>query len=108
MNILQGAESRVNIALYFSNIDMFGLSKAKVYKAAGFNRPSELDVVDIRFKTPSLMIVGPYKASGRILLLPLSGQGKSSMILGTQGDINFWHFFNLHLLHLLNQTMCTF
>jgi hypothetical protein len=86
MSIVQGENSRVNIALYFTNIDMFGLSKARAYKASGFNRIEDLDTIDIRFKTPSLMVKGPYRASGRILLLPLKGEGLTTMILGTSAS----------------------
>lgn len=82
MNLLQGADSKVNIALYFNDIDLFGLSKAKVYKASGFNEISKLNTIDIRFSTPQLMIVGPYKANGRILVLPIKGNGTSHIILG--------------------------
>ncbi|KAG5681946.1 hypothetical protein PVAND_011347 [Polypedilum vanderplanki] len=82
MSLVQGAESsRVKIALHFNNIDMLGLSKAEVYKASGFNKASDLDMIEIRFKTPKLMIVGPYKANGRIVLLPLIGAGYSTLML---------------------------
>lgn len=82
MNLVQGPESKVNIVLNFMNIEMRGISKAKVYKASGFNEPSKLNMIDFRFKTPKLMIDGPYTSKGRILVLPIVGNGTSHMDLG--------------------------
>lgn len=83
MNLVQGPESKVNIVLNFMNIEMRGLSKATVYKASGFNEASKLDSIDLRFKTPRLTISGPYTSNGRILVLPIVGNGTSYMQLGT-------------------------
>lgn len=82
MNLIQGGDNKVNIALYFNDIDFMGLSKAKVYKVAGFNEPSKLDFIEIRFVTPAFTLVGPYKSSGRILLLPINGHGITNIMLG--------------------------
>lgn len=93
MNLVQGPESKVNIALNFTNIQMRGLSKAKVYKASGFNEPSKLDIIDFRFKTPKLMIDGPYTSKGRILVLPIVGNGISHMQLGMLEFFKGWKIF---------------
>lgn len=81
LNLVQGPESKVNINLNFMNILLGGISKAKVYKVSGFNEVSKLDYIDIRFKTPKLTIDGPYKSNGRILVLPIVGNGISHMEL---------------------------
>lgn len=90
MNLVQGPESKVNIALNFMDIEMSGLSKAKVYKASGFNEPSKLDFIDFRFKTPRLVIDGPYRSKGRILVLPIIGNGTSHMQLGMLRFFMYW------------------
>jgi hypothetical protein len=82
MNLVQGPESKVNIEVNFMNIEMSGLSKAIFYKASGFSEPSKLNSIDIRFKTPKLMINGPYRSKGRILVLPIIGNGTCNMQLG--------------------------
>jgi Haemolymph juvenile hormone binding protein (JHBP) len=84
LNLLQGAESKVNIALKFHDIDMHGLSKAKVYRASGFNEISKLNVIDIRFFTKKLIIKGPYEIDGKVILLPIVGKGNSVLSLGKQ------------------------
>lgn len=81
LNLVQGSGHRVNIELYFNEIDILGLSNATAYKASGFDQvPSEF--VDFRFLIPMLMIKGPYKVNGQILFLPLNGRGESQLILG--------------------------
>lgn len=82
LSLVQGAEKKVNINLNFMDIDMSGLKNAIAYKASGFNEISKLDYVDIRFKIPKLTIDGPYKSSGRILVLPIVGDGICHMELG--------------------------
>lgn len=64
------------------DIKLGGISKAQVYKASGFNEISKLNHIDIRFKTPKLTIDGPYKSDGRILLLPIVGEGIAHLELG--------------------------
>ncbi|CRK98039.1 CLUMA_CG011408, isoform A [Clunio marinus] len=81
MDLIQGEKSPVNIALHFRDITFSGLSKAKVYKATGFSRNPQGDKIDIRFKAPKIAIQGPYKSKGRVLLLPVSGNGFCNMTL---------------------------
>lgn len=38
---------------------------------------------EIKLKGPVLYLVGAYKISGRVLILPVQGEGKSNMTLGT-------------------------
>lgn len=93
MNLIQGPESKVSITLNFMDIEMRGLSKAIVYKASGFNEPSKLNFIDFRFKTPKLMIDGPYSAKGLIIILPLNGNGTSHMHLGMSKFPSFENYF---------------
>lgn len=72
----------MNIALHFTDVKLGGLSKAKVYKANGFNEISKMDYVDIRLKIPKFTIDGPYTSKGRILVLPIQGNGTSHLSLG--------------------------
>ena len=73
----------MNIELYFTEIDILGMSKATAYKVSGFDEiPSEF--VDFRFTIPMFMIEGPYKVNGQISFLPLNGQGHSQLVLGME------------------------
>lgn len=70
----------VTVNAKFVNLDLSGLSNAKVYKVSGFNENS--NTVEIRFKTPKATCASPYKISGRILVFPVSGEGDSKLIFG--------------------------
>lgn len=82
IDLVQGGKSPVNIALNFRNISFVGLAQAKVYKVGGFNRNPQGDKLDIRFRTPKVSILGPYKILGRVLVLPIQGDGMCNMTLG--------------------------
>ena len=81
MSIIQGAESPINIVLDFKDVSLGGLSKATAYKASGF-RKNDVLKLDIRFKSPVLTLSGPYKINGRVLVLPIQGNGLSNITLG--------------------------
>lgn len=82
MDLEQGDQSPVNIKLNFRNITFTGLSIAKVYKVSGFNENPQGDKLDIRFKTPKITIAGPYKVLGKVLILPIQGDGTCNLTLG--------------------------
>jgi hypothetical protein len=82
MYIGQGKNNPVNIGLNFTNIDLTGLSNATFYKVMGFNSNPEGDKLDIRFKSPKVTISGPYKINGKVLILPIQGNGKTNLTLG--------------------------
>lgn len=82
MDLEQDEKSPVNIKLNFRNINLTGMSTSRVYKLSGFNRNPQSDKIELRFKTPKLQIMGPYRTEGKILLLPISGNGICNMTLG--------------------------
>jgi hypothetical protein len=79
LNVTQDA-GPITIAAQFKNLDLLGLSKAKVYHISGFSEGSKK--VEIRFKTPLASCVSPYKVAGRILIIPINGEGNSKLIFG--------------------------
>lgn len=42
----------------------------------------------LNVKGPALYLVGPYKISGRVLVLPIQGEGNSNITLGNGLNIN--------------------
>ncbi|XP_030565909.1 protein takeout-like [Drosophila novamexicana] len=80
MNIKQGAESPVNIDLTFKDNQLLGISTMKFRKVKGFGK----DIAkkhEILFNAGKLSLVGPYNIKGKVLILPISGTGKSNMTL---------------------------
>lgn len=66
----------MQIDLKFRNVELLGLSKARVYKVSGFKRDPHSNKVEFHFKTPLASLVGPYSVNGKILFLPIYGDGK--------------------------------
>lgn len=106
ISIKQGAESPVNIELKFTDVDLIGLSNCRFQKLKQVDRTNRsLKIVGklewkinifwnysgfqanpagkyyLNVKGPVLYLVGPYKISGRVLVLPIQGEGKSNITL---------------------------
>ena len=91
MDIVQGRDSPINIILNFKNIDFIGSNLAKVKSVNGFvENPTKMDM---NFKAPVLSLVGPYKINGKVLILPIQGDGHSNITIRKyfkfHGMINF-------------------
>lgn len=96
MDLLQDSTA-IALNANFRNLDMTGLSKAKVYNVSGFSRDAEQEKLAISFKTPLASFTGPYKVRGRILILPINGEG---IIKLNFSENKFYSKLN----HKLNQT----
>lgn len=80
LSIKQGADNPVNIDLTFSKNKLYGISTGKALKVKGYGeKPDGYHEIQLSFKQISL--VGNYRIGGRILILPINGQGKSNMTL---------------------------
>uniref|UniRef100_A0A1L8DPW8 Putative hemolymph juvenile hormone binding protein n=1 Tax=Nyssomyia neivai TaxID=330878 RepID=A0A1L8DPW8_9DIPT len=77
VDIRQNTDSPVNINLFFRDIILKGLSQLKVYKMQGFEQNPRK--IEMRAKLDKLVLNANYKAKGRILLLPINGEGKCNL-----------------------------
>ena len=83
LNIIQGGgSSQVKLNIDLKDTKMYGISNAAYYKANGFKKDPEGNKLEIKIKIPLLQIVGNYKASGQILILPIQGNGQANITLG--------------------------
>ncbi|KAM7362285.1 protein takeout-like [Cochliomyia hominivorax] len=76
----QGAESPVNIELTFTNSNINGLSQAKTTKVKGFGK----DITkkhELTLHVEKVELVGDYQVNGKILVLPITGTGKSNITM---------------------------
>lgn len=85
MTVVQEA-GPVTLKAKFRDLDLRGLSKAVVYKVSGFDKEPGNSKLEIRLKTPLASAVGPYKVDGRVLVLPIGGEG---IIKLNFGEFNF-------------------
>ncbi|ALC46905.1 to, partial [Drosophila busckii] len=80
MNINQGADSPVNIDLTFTNNNLLGIGDITFIGVKGFGKNIDKKH-ELKFKVPRLSLVGPYDIKGKVLILPISGSGKSNMTM---------------------------
>lgn len=79
MDIVQGGDGPINIVLNFKNVDLTGLAQSTVKKANGFTAdPTKMELAVL---VPVASLVGGYKINGKVLILPIQGEGKSNMTM---------------------------
>ncbi|XP_055850815.1 protein takeout-like [Episyrphus balteatus] len=80
ISINQGKESPVNIDLRFQNSELTGIKDAKVLHVKGFGKEIN-GVHEITLGTDSVTLFGDYTIKGKVLILPVSGNGKSNITM---------------------------
>lgn len=76
-----GGTGQVKLSIDLKNTNMYGLSNGQYYNVNGFKKDPE-GVLEIKIKIPLYQIIGTYKASGQILILPIQGNGQANITLG--------------------------
>lgn len=87
LTILQGEASPVNVDLSFKDNYMYGLKNARFHKIDGFQENPN-GKYEFRYKAPRIDLAGPYKISGKVLILPIQGEGQSNISI-VDPDITF-------------------
>ena len=81
LDIEQGGNHSVQISLKLRKVHLIGLSKAKVYKISGFQSDPNKMKLEIKMKSPLGVVKGPYKINGKVLVLPIQGNGTVTLEL---------------------------
>lgn len=81
INIAQGEASPVSIQLDLFEQDLIGLSDVKVQSVRGFEKIPDGQVFSVNATVKQVKLLGDYKINGRVLVLPIQGQGKSNLTL---------------------------
>ncbi|NJI29826.1 JHBP domain-containing protein, partial [Aeromonas veronii] len=88
MDIVQG-EGPVNIVLNFKNVDITGFSDVIVKKAKGIT--ANPNVMEMNLVIPMASLVGSYKIKGKVLILPIQGEGTSNMTMANCDFLMKWN-----------------
>lgn len=87
MDIIQG-DGPINIELNFKKVNLLGFQHAQVKKASGFTaNPTKMDM---NVLVPVASLVGGYKINGKVLILPIQGEGSSNMTMVNCGITLKW------------------
>uniref|UniRef100_A0A1B0CZX6 Uncharacterized protein n=1 Tax=Phlebotomus papatasi TaxID=29031 RepID=A0A1B0CZX6_PHLPP len=81
IKITQEHESPVNINLVLSNTDIIGLRNVEVTKVKGFEKDPTNVLFEAEAALKQVALLGRYKIDGRVLILPIQGNGKSNLTL---------------------------
>lgn len=79
MNINQGNGGPVSIKISFRDFDLGGLSGIKFTKISGFGKDFNRTKLQFDYVYPTMSIQGPYKLDGKVLVLPVQGDGLANM-----------------------------
>jgi len=81
MDIIQGGNSQIAIQLHLRDLDFHGLSTAIVNKTIGFGKNPRTSKFEVHARIPRLQLIAKYKIDGRVLILPITGNGPSNLTL---------------------------
>lgn len=75
IGIDQGGDSSrpVVLKLELHNASVFGFSGVKFDLIQGLGRNIDKSKVEIKYTQPLFQLIGPYKAQGKVLVLPVQG-----------------------------------
>uniref|UniRef100_A0A182TNZ6 Uncharacterized protein n=1 Tax=Anopheles melas TaxID=34690 RepID=A0A182TNZ6_9DIPT len=78
MDIVQG-DGPINIVLNFKKVDLSGFREAQIKKINGFtSNPTKMEM---NLLVPVASLVGGYRINGKVLILPIQGEGNSNMTM---------------------------
>jgi len=80
IDILQGGNNPISIELHFKHLDLYGLSKGIITKVVGFEADPTTSKYEVYATIPQLSVSGDYGINGRILVLPIQGEGKANLV----------------------------
>jgi hypothetical protein len=79
IGIDQGGSGPVNLKLDLSNAQMEGFSQLKFRSIQGLGKNIDKAKIDIKYFHPLYALTGDYKANGKVLILPVQGEGKANI-----------------------------
>ncbi|XP_059610155.1 protein takeout-like [Phlebotomus argentipes] len=81
ISIENSGNRAVNIRLVFNNVTLHGLKNIAIQRITGFSKQYEGSKNEIEFVAPIIQLVGQYQISGKVLILPIQGNGQSNFTL---------------------------
>lgn len=82
VRIEQGKESSVAVKLTFKDCHVHGITNAVINKTVGFGRDPSSSKYEIYARVPRLQLLANYNVTGRVLILPIVGNGRSNLTFG--------------------------
>lgn len=80
-DISDGRTGSLNLKLNFRDVHVEGLSAVKFDRSVGFERDPATSKFEMYGSFPKIALRGKYVADGRILILPIKGDGDADIVL---------------------------
>ncbi|XP_054726279.1 protein takeout-like [Anastrepha obliqua] len=80
-DISDGRTGSLNLKLNFRDVNVEGLSGVQVDRTVGFERDPATSKFEFYGLLPKIILRGKYVADGRILILPIRGDGDADILL---------------------------
>ncbi|XP_043068138.1 protein takeout [Drosophila bipectinata] len=80
-DISDGRTGSLNLKLNFKDVNVEGLSGVKFDRAVGFGADPATSKFEMYGSFPKIVLRGKYVADGRILILPIRGDGDAEIVL---------------------------
>ncbi|XP_052847124.1 protein takeout [Drosophila gunungcola] len=80
-DISDGRTGSLNLKLNFKDVNVEGLSGVKFDRAVGFGSDPATSKFEMYGSFPKIVLKGKYVADGRILILPIRGDGDAEIVL---------------------------
>jgi len=80
-DISDGRQSSLNLKLNFKDVIVGGLSAVKIDRVVGFDSDPTKSKFEMYGSFPKIVLSGKYVADGRILILPIRGDGDADITL---------------------------
>uniref|UniRef100_A0A1B0G563 Protein takeout n=2 Tax=Glossina morsitans morsitans TaxID=37546 RepID=A0A1B0G563_GLOMM len=81
LDISDGRGGSLSLKLNFRDVDVLGLSGVNFQRAVGFGKDPGSSKFELYGDLPKMIIRGKYTADGRILILPIRGEGDADITL---------------------------
>ncbi|XP_055327034.1 protein takeout-like [Sitodiplosis mosellana] len=80
IDISQGSNSPIAIKLNFRDLDLSGISQSVINRVVGFGADPNSSKYEVYAVVPKITITGKYKIDGRVLVLPIQGEGNAHLV----------------------------
>lgn len=88
-NIIQDPSSNIAIKLTLRELYISGLKDAEVYKTLGFEENPTKSKYEVHARIPKLAINSKYTVDGKVLILPITGNGNATLLFGKENFKNY-------------------
>ncbi|KAG4081163.1 hypothetical protein HA402_014611 [Bradysia odoriphaga] len=89
VNVETGGENTpINLKIQFKRANVTGISDYKINKIIGFEKDPRKSKFEMFGSVKLASLSGPYRISGKFLLLPVSGNGHANIFFGNLHGFN--------------------